>query len=138
MLVITETNFMQLPEPTSIPLWVTSSGLPVDYLSWEAIQDISSMVCDVDDATPISSHTRRNLGYYTKIWFDCCHLLPARVNVMLGNTRESFVRFIDEHILENCDLFCYTIKHDTAHCQYQNIKLPMEGDHIGNPKHPSS
>lgn len=37
LLEITERNFLQLPKFTSIPLWVTFSGLPVDYLSWEVM-----------------------------------------------------------------------------------------------------
>lgn len=118
---------MHLLEPTFVPPWVTFSGLPVDYLSWEDIRDIENMVGKVDEATPLSGHMRHNLGYYAKIWFDNRRPLPARVNIMLENGKESFVRFIFEHIPNNFCLFCNTIKHETTNCPIQIQAEAIDG-----------
>lgn len=45
---ITETNYLQDPILVLLPLWVTLSGLPLDYLSWETVRGIANMVGLVD------------------------------------------------------------------------------------------
>lgn len=63
---ITEHNYMEDIELNDVPLWVTFSGLPIEYLSWEAVRVIVNMASRVDDATPGSSHARRHLGLNAK------------------------------------------------------------------------
>lgn len=82
---ITMENYMEDLELINIPLWVSFSGLPVDYLNWEAFRGIVNMVGSVNKDTLVYDHARRNLGYNARIWFDTRRPLPSGVKVMLAN-----------------------------------------------------
>lgn len=107
---------MEDPELHEVPFWVTFSSFPVEYLSWSAVRGIANMVGKVDNRTLPFDHARRNLGFNVKILFDTRQPLPAGVKEMLANDKDSFVRFIYEHLPNNFHLFCFTIKHSTENC----------------------
>lgn len=67
---LTEEKYMLEPNLTQLPLRGSFSGLPLDYLCWEAVIGIANMVGRADEDTPTHGHARRNRGYNTKIWFD--------------------------------------------------------------------
>lgn len=117
---IIEHNYRDNPELIELPLWVNFSSLPLEYLSWEAVRGIASMVGTVDNVTQTSGQATRHLGYRAQILFDTRKPLPAGVTVLLANGNEAFIDFIYENLPSNLCLYCYTIKHTTESCANLN------------------